>query len=114
MKKILSICLVFALAAVLLPGCGMLPQPSVPGNEPTSSPMIVTPDLEDGITRDEDGIITDEDTGAIRDAQPTPRADRGEEQGSDTAPGTGTDEERGSEKAGDMATARPGTMSRAK
>ncbi len=36
----------------------------------SASPAVVTPDVEDGIVRDRDGIITDDDTGAETTARP--------------------------------------------
>ena len=66
--------LVFSLA-----GCGamglvedILPSASPAAGTPAvfASPAVVTPDVEDGIVKDEDGIITDDDTGADPTAKP--------------------------------------------
>ena len=36
----------------------------------SASPAVVTPDVDDGVVRDRDGIITDDDTGAETTARP--------------------------------------------
>lgn len=48
----------------------------LPGDAPqtSSSPLITTPEASDGIVRDDDGIITDDDTrgnGTVRTPTPT-------------------------------------------
>ena len=83
MKKAVYTLTVFILA-VSLAGCagtGFLRDDLMDGDRPaatgmpavSASPAVATPDVGDGIVRDEDGIITDDDTGAAA----TPRPDTG-------------------------------------
>ena len=71
--------LTMALLVFSLAGCGtmglvedILPTASPAVGDPavSASPAAVTPDVEDGIVKDEDGIITDDDTGTDPTAKP--------------------------------------------
>jgi len=83
MKKAVYTLTAFVLA-VSLAGCagtGLIRDDLIDGDRPagtdyptvSASPAVVTPDVEDGVVRDDDGIITDDDTGAAA----TPRPDAG-------------------------------------
>ncbi len=83
MKRIVCVCMFMALCTALT-GCGFtgMPENGVNATDnPTvsASPAVVTPDTGDGIVRDNDGVITDDDTGTGM-----PRTDAGR-----TGAGTG-------------------------
>ena len=67
MKKAMVYTITALLSLSALAGCGRMNgvEPMGPTERPAASatPMIVTPDPENGYVRDEDGIITDDDTG---------------------------------------------------
>lgn len=70
MKKavVYILILVFALAALTAcsaNGTTDLEPETTAGTNASASPAVVTPDPDDGMVQDEDGIITDDDTGSL-------------------------------------------------
>ena len=68
MKKIVVYTITAILSLSILAGCGRMGDKredagSAERPMTSASPMIVTPDPEDGVVRDEDGIITEGDPG---------------------------------------------------
>ena len=74
MKK--GIVYILALAALLsLCACGAADKPSATNEpKPSGSPMTATPDMNDGIVNDDDGIITDAHTGVVPTQTPVASA----------------------------------------
>ncbi|MBQ7737619.1 MAG: hypothetical protein IJT62_07265 [Oscillospiraceae bacterium] len=73
MKKKTIYSLAVLLAFSFLVACGRNGATEVlPDGSPivSASPMVVTPDMNDGVVRDDDGIITDSDTGNTATSRP--------------------------------------------
>lgn len=74
MKKGTVYILLLAALLLLLAACGASDKPApAESPKPTGSPMMPTPDMNDGIVNDDDGIIDDDDTGIV--PTQTPMAD---------------------------------------
>ena len=72
MRKMMVFVIALSMAAVmLLSGCGEIKGTNGKENAPTATPQQtmrpedVMPDPNDGVVRDDDGIITDGDTGNV-------------------------------------------------
>ena len=63
MKTIAAYILVFSMLAFVLTGCGELMS-----SDPAGEPMLL-PEINDGMVRDDDGFITEEDTGSETERQ---------------------------------------------
>ena len=73
MKKAAEYILLPVLSLSLLAGCGAAQRrDDAKKPESTADVVISTPSAEDGMVKDEDGIITDGDTGAVPDVTAAP------------------------------------------
>ncbi len=73
MKKAAEYIILPVLALGLLAGCAAgQRRDEIKKPEPTSEPVITTPSADDGMVKDNDGIITDDDTGAAPDHSAAP------------------------------------------
>ena len=71
MKKLFVIIMATAMLSAALSGCGSNVEDDnkmeiIPDTIPSVSPYV-SPDMEDGVVKDEDGLIEDEDTGSGKD-----------------------------------------------
>ena len=73
MKKAMVYILALTVAfSAMLTGCGEMGGTGSDTPAPTETPQIsATPDPSDGIVRDEDGLITEEDSGVNADKEQT-------------------------------------------
>ena len=65
MRKAAEYIILPVLALSLLAGCGSADKNHTQAPAVTQSPMMPTPDVDNGIVKDDDGVITDDDNGVI-------------------------------------------------
>lgn len=91
MKRTVSCLLIAACCCLMLCGCGagderldemVVGTPIIPETSPIVTPMP-TPDVEDGVVKDGDGLIEDGDTGRVKAPEASKRPDAATENQTD-------------------------------
>ena len=89
MKKAIVYIFAALIALNALAGCGMEGDRNTTTN-PSATPVVTTPDVNNGIVDDKDGIITDDDNGRVGGDKDTHNGDTGINGGAGTNNGTDT------------------------